>query len=180
MPADHKPPAVPGGESAVPGEEPRVALGDLDDERLLAALREVIGDGQPTPSFSADLAKRSYGLRAADAELAALVSDSALAATVATVRSGAPSRLAVFEAAGLSVEIEIEPAARAGSWRLTGQLTPAGPARIQVRRQHSEAAAIDADGRGRFAAGDLQAGPLSLLCRRPGLPAAATEWIVVG
>ena len=180
MPADHKPPAVPGGESAVPGEEPRVALGDLDDERLLAALREVIGDGQPTPSFSADLAKRSYGLRAADAELAALLSDSALAATVATVRSGAPSRLAVFEAADLSVEIEIEPAARVGSWRLTGQLTPAGPARIQVRRQHSEAAAIDADDRGRFAADDLQAGPLSLLCRRPGLPAAATEWIVVG
>ena len=182
MPADHKPPAVPGGESAVPGEEPRVALGDLDDERLLAALREVIGDGQPTPSFSADLAKRSYGLRAADAELAALVSDSALAATVATVRSGAPSRLAVFEAAGLSVEIEIEiePARGRRSWRLTGQLTPAGPARIQVRRQHSEAAAIDADDRGRFAADDLQAGPLSLLCRRPGLPAAATEWIVVG
>ena len=180
MPADHKPPAVPGGESAVPGEEPRVALGDLDDERLLAALREVIGDGQPTPSFSADLAKRSYGLQAADAELAALVSDSAVAATAATVRSGAPSRLAVFEAVGLSVEIEIEPAARAGSWRLTGQLTPAGPARIQVRRQHSETAAIDADDRGRFAAGDLQAGPLSLLCRRPGLPAAATEWILVG
>jgi hypothetical protein len=159
-------------------EEPRVALGDLDDEGLLAALREVIGE--PVPAWSADLAKASYGLREADAALAALVSDSGLDAASATVRSGAPSRLAVFEAADLSVEIEIELAARAGSWRLTGQLTPAAPARIQVRRQQSEPAWVDADDRGRFAVGHLQAVPLSLLCLRPGLPATATEWIVVG
>jgi len=159
-------------------EEPRVQLGDLDDDSLLAALRAVIGDGEPVPAWSADLAKGSFGLRQADAELVALVADSGLADAPATVRSGAPSRLAVFETADLSVEIELEPAARAGSWRLTGQLTPAAPARIQVRGPQS--AWVEADDRGRFAVGHLPAGPLSLLCLRSGQPAAATEWILVG
>lgn len=172
MPADDLP--------AGPGDEPAIALGELDDEGLLVALREVIGHDEPVPDVSVDLAKTSYGLREADAELAALVSDSGTAATSSTVRSGAVSRLAVFEAGDLSVEIEIEGAARAGSWRLTGQLTPAAPARIQVRRQQAEPAWVDADDRGRFAVDHLPAGPLSLVCLRHDLPAAATEWIVVG
>ena len=173
MPADDLP-AGPGG------EEPAIALGELDDEGLLVALREVIGHDEPVPDVSVDLAKSSYGLREADAELAALVSDSGTAATSSTVRSGAVSRLAVFEAGDLSVEIEIEGAARVGSWRLTGQLIPAAPARIQVRRQRAEPAWVDADDRGRFAVDHLPAGPLSLICLRHVLPAAATEWIVVG
>ena len=160
--------------------EPGIMLGELDDEGLLAALHEVIGHDEPVPDLSADLAKSSYGLRDADAELAVLASDSGLATTPSMVRSAAPSRLVVFETGDLSVEIEIERAARAGSWRLTGQLTPAVPARIRVRRQQAEPAWVDADDRGRFAVDHLPAGPLSLVCVRPALPAAATEWILVG
>src|ERR1700745_3490402 len=88
--------------------EPGIMLGDLDDEGLLAALLEVIGHDEPVPDLCADLAKSSYGLREADAELVALVSDSGLATTPAMVRSAAPSRLVVFETGDLSVEIEIE------------------------------------------------------------------------
>jgi hypothetical protein len=172
MPADD-PPASTDKESAI-------TLGELDDEGLLAALQEVIGRHEPVPGWSADLAKSSYGLREADAELAALVSDSGLAATRSVLRAGAASRLAVFESGELIVEIEIERAARADSWRLTGQLTPAASARIQVRRQQAEAAWVDADDRGRFSVDHLPAGPLSLVCLRHGLPAAVTEWIVVG
>ena len=172
MPADDLPVGM--------DEEPGITLGELDDEGLLAALHEVIGHDEPVPDWSVDLARSSYGLREADAELAVLVSDSGLAATPSMVRTAAASRLAVFEAGDLSVEIEIEHAARAGSWRLTGQLTPAASARIQVRRPQAEPAWVDADGRGRFAVDHLPAGPLSLFCLRPGLPAAATEWIVVG
>jgi len=94
--------------------EPGIMLGELDDEGLLAALHEVIGHGEPVPEWSADLAKSSYGLRDADAELAVLASDSGLATTPSMVRSAAPSRLVVFETGDLSVEIEIERAARAG------------------------------------------------------------------
>jgi hypothetical protein len=154
------------------------ALGELDDQELIARLAELLEDAE-APSWSAELAKASYGLRAVDAELATLSSDSGLTAG-SGMRATAAPRLAVFEAAGLSVEIEIEPAARSGLWRLVGQLTPAGPARIGIRRHGDAVSWTDADDRGRFSADQLPGGPLSLRCERPGQPAAATEWIWIG
>ena len=154
------------------------ALGELDDQGLIARLAELLEDAE-APSWSAELAKASYGLRAVDAELATLSSDSGLTAG-SGMRAAAAPRLAVFEAAGLSVEIEIEPAARSGLWRLVGQLTPAGPARIGIRRHDGAVSWTDADDRGRFSADQLPGGPLSLRCERPGQPAAATEWIWIG
>ncbi len=175
--------------SADQDEEPAVAFGDLDDERLLAALREVIGRDDPPPAWSAELAKGIFGFREPEAELAALVSDSERGAAQGlqgprglrpVLRSAGPSRLAVFEAASLGVEVEIEPGARAGSWRLTGQLIPATPARILLRRAPGEPSGqVDADSRGRFAVEHLPGGPLSLLCRPAAGSAAVTEWIIV-
>ena len=149
----------------------------LSDQELLAAMRQMLA---PAPQWSAELAKASYGLRTADAELAALVSDSGLAAARSGLRSGDAPRLAVFGAGDLTVEVEIEPGARPGSWRLVGQLTPAAPARIGVRRQRGEPAWVDADERGRFAVDQLVSGPLSLLCLRDGTRAAVTEWVSIG
>lgn len=161
--------------------QPAIELSGLDDEGLLAALREVIGHHhQPPPDWSADLAKSSYDLREADAHLAALISDSGLATAQSVVRSGAAPRLAVFDTGDLSVEIEIERGTRAGSWRLIGQLIPAAPARIKVRQQRAEPCWADADDRGRFAVDHLGGGPLSLICMRAGMPAAVTEWIAIG
>ncbi len=175
------PAAREGGDPAAPESgEAAASLAALDDDGLLAALRNMLGRDQPPPGWSADLAKASYGLRAVDAELAMLTSDSGQASAPSAVRSGSAPRLAVFDADGLSVEIEIEPGARAGSWRLVGQLTPAAPARIQVRQQRAEPTWIDADDRGRFTTDQLAAGPLSLVCVRDGRPAAVTEWIAIG
>ena len=154
------------------------ALGELDDQELIARLAELLEDAE-APSWSAELAKASYGLRTVDAELATLSSDSGLTAG-SGMRAVAAPRLAVFEAAGLSVEIEIEPAARSGLWRLVGQLTPAGPARVGIRRHDDAVSWTDADDRGRFSADQLPGGPLSLRCERPGQPATATEWIWIG
>lgn len=161
------------------GTDPATPLGRLDDEGLLAALREVLGRSDPPPDWSAELAKSSYGLRAVDAELAALTSDSGLAAAGSGVRSGAAPRLAVFDTGDLSLEIEIEPSTRAGSWRLVGQLIPASPARIQIRQQQAEPVWVDADDLGRFAADHLAGGSLSLMCMREGARAAVTEWIAI-
>lgn len=173
-----------GNFSADEDEEPAAALGELDDEGLLAALREAIGRDEPPPAWSAQLAKASFGLREADAELASLVSDSERGTdrgAEPVPRSRGTSRLAVFGAGGLSVAVEIEPGARAGSWRLTGQLVPAAPARILLRRAPGQVSQeVDADSRGRFAIEHLPGGPLSLLCRRDGGPAAVTEWITIG
>jgi hypothetical protein len=161
-----------------PSAEPD-RLAELDDEHLLAALGEVLRTSEPPPSWSVDLAKGSYDLLAIDAELAVLTSDSWLA-TRSAIRSAAAPRLAVFDAGDLSVEILIEPAARAGSWRLIGQLTPPAPARVGVRTPRAEPAWTGADDLGRFAVDDIPAGPLSLICTRDGMRPAVTQWIAVG
>jgi len=165
-------------EDRPPAEPERLA--ELDDEHLLAALGEVLRTSEPPPSWSMDLAKGSYDLLAIDAELAVLTSDSWLAATQSAIRSAAAPRLTVFDTGDLSVEILIEPAARAGSWRLIGQLTPPAPARIGVRRQRAEPVWTDADGLGRFAVDDIPGGPLSLICAREGVRPAVTQWIAIG
>jgi hypothetical protein len=161
------------------GPDPATTLGGLDDEGLLAAVREVLSHDEAPPDWSAELAKGSFGLRAVDAELAALTSDSALATAESGMRSGTAPRLAVFDTGDLSLEIEIEPSARAGSWRLVGQLIPASPARIQIRQQGAEPVWVDADDLGRFAADHLADGSLSLMCVREGMRAAVTEWIAI-
>jgi hypothetical protein len=159
--------------------DPAITLGSLDDEGLLAAVREMLGRDEPPPDWSADLAKSSYDLRAVDAELAALTSDSGLAEAASGMRSGTAPRLAVFDTGDLSLEIEIEPGTRAGSWRLVGQLIPASPARIQIRQQRAEPVWVDADDLGRFTADHLASGSLSLMCMREGTRAAVTEWIAI-
>jgi hypothetical protein len=160
-------------------DEPADGLDKLSDEGLLAALGVLLSQ-EPPPAWSVEAAKSSYDLRTVDAELAALISDSGLAGTRSAVRSAAGPRLAVFGTADLSVEIEIEPGASSGMWRLIGQLTPAAPARIQIRQQGAPAIMADADALGRFAADHLTGRPLSLVCLRDGRRAAVTEWIAIG
>lgn len=162
------------------GAQPANPVSGLDDDGLLAAVREMLGGSEEAPDWSVELAKGSYDLRTVDAELATLSSGSGLVPARSGTRSGGTAREAVFDAAGLSVEIEIEPGERAGSWRLIGQLNPAAPARIEVRQQQAESRWADADRFGRFAVSDLRSGPLSLLCTRSGQPAAVTEWIAIG
>ena len=162
------------------GVQPANPVSGLDDDGLLAAVREMLGGSEEAPDWSVELAKGSYDLRAVDAELAALSSGSGLAPARSGTRSDATARVAVFDAADLSVEIEIEPGERAGSWRLVGQLNPAAPARIEVRQQQAESRWVDADRFGRFAVSDLRSGPLSLVCTRSGLRDVVTEWITIG
>ncbi len=168
------PPAREGTESAS-------HLRGLDDEGLLAALREMLGQQGTASGWSVELAKGSYGLRTIDTELAALTSDSEFSTARSQLRADGGPRLVVFDAESLSVEIEIEPGNRAERWQLIGQLIPAGTARIQLRRGlQAEHAWVDADDRGRFAVADLVSGPLSLICVRQGQPATATAWITIG
>lgn len=174
------------GLSASEGGKPTFAgggqdgLGQLDDDQLLAALGEVLRTFESPPSWSVDLAKGSYDLLASDAELAMLSWDSGLATVQSSMRSAAAPRLTTFDTEDLRVEIQIESGARTGSWRLIGQLSPAAPARIQIRRHRAEPAWVDADDLGRFAVDNLPGGPLSLICTRDGMRPAVTQWIAIG
>jgi hypothetical protein len=96
------------------------------------------------------------------------------------MRAGDPPRLAVFDADGLGIEIEVIPGPRPRSWQLIGQLFPPAAARIRIRRQPDEASAVAADDLGRFMIDQLPAGPLSLAIEVDGRPPVVTDWIAVG
>jgi hypothetical protein len=163
---------------------PVARLSGLDDEQLLTALREVLGAFDPPPPWCAELAKNSFALRTIDAELATLTEDSGLAGASLTrgadVRAGGAPRLAVFDAGSLSVEIEVSPGSRAGSWQLVGQLLPPAVAVVGLRRPPDDQTRVTADDLGRFIVDQLPPGPLSLAIEVEGKQPVVTEWITVG
>lgn len=83
--------------------------GDRDDEVLLAALRSALADsrGAAAARTAAD-ARAAFSFRTMEQELAALVSDSALAPGMAAAgRAATPTRTLVFASRGTSVELEV-------------------------------------------------------------------------
>jgi hypothetical protein len=159
------------GHSPPGGGDARARRRRLDDDQLLAAVRAVLGEAEPPPE-SAELAKDSFALRMSDAELATLVEDG-----LALTRG---PTLTVFQSSEVSIEIELTPGRHARSWRVVGQLTPATPASIRVRRTAGAPAAVTADKLGRFRIAEVPSGPLSLSIEVAGKRPVVTDWIAVG
>jgi hypothetical protein len=127
--------------------------GDDRDRELLGELRRLVTDIDPVPPEVTAFAKAALGWRRLDAELAELLSDSALEPDVlATVRAGlARARSVTFEASGLTIELEIETAG--ATFVVIGQLAPAGTAAVDVQRDDGTlAASTRSDELGRFRA----------------------------
>lgn len=148
-----------------------------EDEALLRRLAQMF-DEDPLPSEAIELAKASFGLRTIDAELAALTADSYVDSAAFAVRAGGSAdepRLLTFEAGDLAVEVEAR--VTGAHRRLLGQLIPAAPARIEVRQAGApETRSVHADDLGRFVIENVNPGPVSLTCHRPGRRSVATEW----
>jgi hypothetical protein len=150
---------------------------DLQDERLLEELRRAAGRHDPPPASVTEAAQASLTWRSIDAELAALAFDSAVDQPESTVRSGGGPRQLAFDAPGLSIEVEVSPDGTRR--RMLGQLTPPGPARIEVRHPGG-VTTVDTDAFGRFRADAISAGPVSLRCSPttpPSAPRFVTEWV---
>jgi hypothetical protein len=149
-----------------------------DEDELFRRLTEMLSPQHNPPAMVTELAKQSFGLRTVDAELAALIADSEVEGTAAAVRRGAQAdvpRLLTFETPGLLVELEI--GGSGDGRRILGELIPAGVARIEARQPGATGShLVDADEDGRFVIDDLQSGPFSLTCRRPGRSPVTTEW----
>lgn len=154
------------------------------DDRLLARLGEALREAEPPPAEMVELARQSFILRTLDAELAALVEDSALdrSAGVA-VRGQAQQKLRqltfqFYDAQNddeLVIAMEVE--SRGPHRRLIGHLSSRRPAEIEIRQPAApEARRVDVDHLGRFIIDDVLPGPMSLTCRRSGARPVATEW----
>jgi len=151
---------------------------DQADDILLDELRALAREHDPVPERVLAAARGSYTWRTIDAELAALVYDSAFdAEALASVRSAETVRLLTFETDELSVELEVT--AVDGGRRVQGQLVPPGPGFVELRHGGGTLE-LEADEVGRFAAEDVEAGPISLRCRRERDGAVVeTEWVAI-
>jgi hypothetical protein len=155
----------------------REDLPDRDDA-LLDELRRVVGQLDPVPAHVQEAAEEALGWRTIDDELAELLHDSSME-PLAGVRAGEGIRLLSF--AGAQVRVDLEISGSGAARVLTGQLDPAGGARIEIRHT-DHVTTVAADPRGRFIAADVPAGSVSLRCHldAPGHPRTlVTPWLPI-
>jgi hypothetical protein len=121
---------------------------DERDEALIEQLRTAFA-AEAVPGRVTEAAKAALTWRRVDAELAELLSDSAVDAEPALARGGAVVRSVSFSAGQTIVELEVHPDGERRT--LLGQLSPA--ARRPIVIQHadgSESASAQSDELGRF------------------------------
>jgi hypothetical protein len=123
---------------------------DEQEEALIEQLRTAFG-AQAAPASVTEAAKAALTWRRIDAELAELLSDSALDAepALALARGDAVVRSVSFSAGQTIVELEVHPEGERRT--LLGQLSPAAQRAIVIQRADgSESASAISDELGRF------------------------------
>lgn len=126
---------------------------DPADDNVLEELRELFAKDDPVPPLVAEAARASLGWRRFDADLAELLSDSALAeGGLALARGTAEIRSISFGIERLTIELELH--RDGGDTRLLGQLVPPVSATIELQFSGAEQAPLQvtADELGRFRA----------------------------
>jgi hypothetical protein len=152
------------------------------DERLMAELRGFFAEVDPVPPLVIETAKASLGWRRLDADLAELLSDSALEeAAFALARGGeAPARSVTFSSADLTIDIEVHVDDQGRT--LLGALSPPAAARIEIETMADEPLFAKADRLGRFRARLPAGGTIRIRILdgegRAG-PPVETSWITV-
>lgn len=151
--------------------------GDTD---LEAELRRVVAQIDPVPPALLAAAMGAFAWRTIDADLAELVFDSVVDHDeAALVRGAQQGRMLSFRASGLSIDVEVT--GTGGARSLVGQLEPPQRASVDVRHG-DEVVTVEADELGRFSAGPLPGGPVSLRCRpeaEPAQPPVVTDWVAI-
>lgn len=155
-------------------------MSEQDDHELEDELRRLAARHDRVPAELMQAAIDAFAFRDLDAELAELVFDSMLDDDPATlVRSSSGRRLVSFQAAGLTIDIEVT---TAGPERtVMGQVIPPQRAAVEIRRREG-VSAVDTDDLGRFTSPGLRSGPVSLRVRPAGAgqgPAIVTDWVSI-
>lgn len=150
-------------------------MNERDDERMLDTLRATVAMTDPVPGHVVEAARAAFGWRLLDAELAALIYDSAIQDQVLVgVRGDEGPRSLTFETPEVSIEIEVH--TEAGEHRrIVGQLAPPQPATLEVVHPDGVEQA-EADEHGRFVVPRVRPGPVRLRCWLNDGPVVQTEW----
>lgn len=147
----------------------------MDD--LEARLRGIVGHVDPVPPGVDEAARAAFGWRTLDADLAALLRDSADEAVEAGVRGPGGARQLSFETPALGIELEVTdvgPRER----RVEGQLLPPAAALVTIERPGEDAVSVEADELGRFVLERLRAGVVRLHVRLRGAQ-IAVPWTTI-
>lgn len=152
------------------------------DEPLVAELRALFAEVDPVPPLVAEAAKAALGWRRLDAELAELLSDSALQdESLALARGGgAPVRSVTFSAAELTIDLEIHTDGE--NRTLLGQLAPPLTATIEIQTKDGPLPGAETDDLGRFRARIPTGGAIRLRVLAEGHQSGSpveTSWISV-
>jgi hypothetical protein len=151
-----------------------------DETRLEGELRLAAARFDPVPGDLLRAADEAFTWRTIDAELAELVYDSLTDHDEASlVRGPSQRRLLSFQAGGLTIDLEVT--STNSSRGLVGQLAPPRRANIEIR-VGTTAFPVHTDELGRFRAGPVPAGPMSLRCSvvsaEPGAT-VVTDWVPI-
>jgi hypothetical protein len=152
------------------------------DELLVAELRAFFAEVDPVPPLVREAAKASLGWRRLDADLAELLSDSALEEErfASTRGSGAPERAVTFSSGELTIDIEVHVDDPCRT--LLGQLSPPAYATIEIQTMAEAPISAEVDRLGRFRVRLAAGGPIRLRAlgadARGGSP-VETSWITV-
>ncbi len=149
---------------------------DDHHQDLEARLRSTLAETDAPPEALVDAAKAMLTWLDVDAELATLVSDSAVDA--APVRTFSPPRVLTFAAGETTLVVEIATERRVR--RVLGQIVPVAPATIEIRHADGPISA-PADEYGRFRIAPVPDGPVSIVCRfdDPAQEPLRTSWLIV-
>lgn len=146
-----------------------------EDVALLGRLDRLLDGLDPPPPEVGLAARACFSFRDADAELAALLYDSALEGQMVGVRgggAGGAQRSLTFQAGDRVIEVEL-----LSNGRLVGQLVPPQAEPVEVSTPKGSRT-VTADDLGRFVADGMRPGPLRLRCG-VGATAVVTEWVIV-
>jgi hypothetical protein len=141
-----------------------------EDEELLEALRAVLRQVEPLPGDLTAVARSLLSWRDPDARLAELTADSR---ELAGAVRGDTDVVLHFRADAVEIAVQLSPVS-GGTHRLIGQVEPATPGTIRIRRA-AEQVEVRADNLGRFVAEQLPPGPISLRWSADGDDGEAVE-----
>jgi hypothetical protein len=145
-----------------------------EDEELLDDLAAAMRDVDPTAQRVAAAAEGLYSWRTVDQELflASLSFDSSAHATSPVRGDAGDARVLVFDAAPLSVELEVT------ADRITGQIIPPSPGEIVVEADGGPPVRLTADEHGFFVVTGLPTGRIRVRCDTT-TSRVVTDWVVL-
>jgi hypothetical protein len=143
------------------------------DDQLMDRLRLMAARIEGRPRLVDDSARAALATRRLDAELAELVLDSAPEEVVAGVRGNQQTRLVSFQAATVTVELQVHESA--DRLALRGLVSGATGRVVVETTREQRVASIDSDGW--FAIGDLPRGSLRLRLQDADGAAVTTSWM---